>query len=653
MVHTVEMARVDPVERVLNLLTLLHESPRPLSRAEIVQHMAQGSTPYPESDDALHQAFSGDRRTLATVLGVAIHQRVRSGTDAGQTEYWIDRADAHLPELDLDPQERLVLALALGAVRRTVPWAGEALLKLGRGWDDAVSAIAPIDIAIEVPDAVVTLLDAARSGAVVEVDTPFGRREIEPWAVVLTAGAWSVVGPGSDGEPEMVRVGASCDPAIRPDRARTWPTRSLSSDEIAAALGAAPGSGPVARVRVDGTTAVRAMLSGQVIGPSIQVEDPAGDDVWLDVTVADRDRFRRWVLALGEHAVVESPAELRDEIVELLGRIVTTAPSGRPAPPRPARAGRRRGPEPASARLHRLVSIVPWLYRQGSIPVAEIADRIGASPGQVVRDLTLASMCGVPPYTADALFGFWVEPDPETDEPVVHVLHPNLLTEPVRLTARQAATVAVALSALAALPGTDQQVAERLRSHLEGALGAVDVRVQLDDPPHLDAVRRAVERHERLHVRYVDLDDDVTDRVVDPLKLFVDRGNVYVYADDHLRGAERVFRVDRIVEVVPTGERFEPRPVVAPAGTTWTWMVPDRDVVVRLPPGSEWVLDRYATTASVVEDDGSIVAWLSVVSVEWLTTLLLRCGPGAEVVEPEDLADVHRARARALLSRYA
>jgi hypothetical protein len=124
------VVRVDPVERVLNLLTLLHESGRPLSRAEIVADMAQGATPYPTDPAAQHQLFTSDRRTITVGLGILIRQRVRSGTHAGQTEYSIDRHDVHLPDLHVDDDERLVLSMALAAVSRSLPTAGEALLGL-------------------------------------------------------------------------------------------------------------------------------------------------------------------------------------------------------------------------------------------------------------------------------------------------------------------------------------------------------------------------------------------------------------------------------------------------------------------------------------------------------------------------------------------
>jgi proteasome accessory factor C len=226
------------------------------------------------------------------------------------------------------------------------------------------------------------------------------------------------------------------------------------------------------------------------------------------------------------------------------------------------------------------------------------------------------------------------------------------MTAPMRLTARQGAAVSVALQALAALPGEDSDAVQRVRAKLVAALGEHPIQVTLDEPPFLQRVREAVEANERLVITYVDLNDVVTERTVDPLKLFIDRGRAYLLCQDHLRDAERVFRVDRIVSVEGTGLSFAPRDLPVPAGTVWEWMIPDREVVVRLPAESDWVLDRYAIAAHVTEPDGTIVCWLSVVSQAWLAGLMLACGSEAEVISPEDLRGISRDRAQALLDRY-
>jgi predicted DNA-binding transcriptional regulator YafY len=403
----------------------------------------------------------------------------------------------------------------------------------------------------------------------------------------------------------------------------------------------------VAQVLVDELTAARATLSPLVVE---RHQTDLFGQVRVLVRVDDRDRFRSWLLGLGDRAVLSGPPDLRDELLAWLRAMAEhTPPPSADIGERPRPPGRRSGPEPVAARLHRLLSIVPWLYRQGSASVEEIAAAVGASTTQVLRDLTTASMCGAPPYSADVLFGFWVDPE----RGVVEVIEPTLLADGIRLTARQAAAVSLALASVGSVPGLTHAVVDRLRTELDRALGPDPLVVASDEPPFLDAVRAAVAEAVRIRVEYVDLDDRVTERELDPQVLFVDRGAWYVMGDDQLRGQERVFRVDRLLSVVPTSVRFVHRPVTPPAGRTWQWMVPDREVVLRLPPACEWVLDRYAVTASADPDaDGSRSVWLSVVSDRWLESLLLRCGPGVAVLHPPDLADLPARAASAALARY-
>lgn len=636
------MTRADPIERVLNVLSLLHESTAPMTREDIVAKLAMGATPYPEDPEAQRQAFTADRRSIAAGIGIAIRQRVRPGDKHGRTEYWIDRSDLLLPDLGLDDEERLVLAVALGAVSRRLPGAGEALLKLG---PDVASEPA-LEFNLEVSDDVVALMDAARDGGVVELTVVGGRFEFEPWVVSHESGTWIVIGHDiAVGAARAVRLDRMTEPIKRLERRRSVPRPTIDADFLASVAGARRADAASAVVLVDELTAARAALSSTV---RERREPDLFGRVELTVEIGDPARFRSWLLGLGARAEVLAPAETRDEIVAWLEAIAEAPTSGAAVPPRPATPTKRPGPESVEARLRRLVSIVPWLYRQGTARIDDIAARVGVTPEQVLRDLTTASMCGVPPYTSDVLYGFWV--DPEAGE--VNVVAPTLLTRDVRLTARQAVAVGVALATIEALPGSHREVAARLRKKLNVATGELPMAVSVDDQPLLGDLRAAVERHERVCVEYVGPDDQLTVRDLDPHKLFVDRGVTYLIADDHLRGDQRIFRTDRVLSVRSLGTYFEPRPVTIPAGRSWTWMVPADDVVVHLPPGSDWVLDRYAIVANIVGEDGWSTVWLSVVSERWLASLLLRCGPGAEVLEPARYADLPALHAREALTRY-
>jgi proteasome accessory factor C len=176
----------------------------------------------------------------------------------------------------------------------------------------------------------------------------------------------------------------------------------------------------------------------------------------------------------------------------------------------------------------------------------------------------------------------------------------------------------------------------------------VPVEIDLAAPPLLDVVQHAVAHGERLAITYFSAGrGSVTERVIAPLLVAHERGEWYVVADCSVAGPERTFRIDRIETAEPTGEHVVPRPVAPPAVAAG----PGEDaplVHVRLPADASWVAERYPVVSVVPGADGRLDVALRVWSTRWLERLLLRAGPGAEVVEPPGMVDVAEAAARVL-----
>ena len=88
----------------------------------------------------------------------------------------------------------------------------------------------------------------------------------------------------------------------------------------------------------------------------------------------------------------------------------------------------RRGPRPTGDRLRRLLVMLPWLMERGEVPVAEMCHRFELSEQELVKDLELAAMCGLPPFVDEMVDVF-------IDEGVVFAGVPRLFTRPLALTA--------------------------------------------------------------------------------------------------------------------------------------------------------------------------------------------------------------------------
>jgi proteasome accessory factor C len=314
-----------------------------------------------------------------------------------------------------------------------------------------------------------------------------------------------------------------------------------------------------------------------------------------------------------------------------------------------------RPPALLGPRLRRVLAMLPWLLERGTVGVREVAERFGLAEEEVVRDLALVGAFGVDDRVGLDRLEVDLWDDDPSGEAVVHAFAGAMLTEAPRLTDAHSFAVLTAGRALLAVPGSDQggSLARALRK-LESALGGdVPLEVDLERPAHLDALRAAVDRRERLQVGYwAQYRDAVTDRRIDPLGVYSLRGRWYVLARDERSGEERRFRVDRIRSVVPTGETFEHEPVELPADA---FEPPPGAPLVRLvvPPEGRWVLESYDPIQAEELADGRVEVSFHLVGERWLERLLLRLGPDARVEDPPELRDLQRRAAERLLRRYA
>ena len=416
---------VDALERVTNLLALLLETRRPLTLDEIAAELPA----YPASLTARRGAFERDKAMLRD-LGIPIGSEVLAGSQAGATGYWIDRDRYELRGLELSTDERQALQVAVAAVR-----SGDArfgLLKLG----GAVAGEAAVVTNVPTLDALPTLREAAAARANVRFDYRGTPREVDPYALLLREGFWYVIGFDA-GHAEVrtfrvdriegdVKVGAAGSFAAtrRLRRAGRLPERPEGARR---GVGAGDGarrrtSGPVRRGRGRRRRRRRA---------------PAG---W-------RSRARRRLRQPRRVPVVAVRSRGARRGARPGGRARQRRRLARTDDPVSERAARR-GPRSVTDRLRRLLVMLPWLMERGHASVEEMSARFEVDAGELIRDLELAAMCGLPPFVDEMIDVF-------IDDGVVHAGVPRVFTKPLRLTAPEGFALLIAGRAAMQLPGAD------------------------------------------------------------------------------------------------------------------------------------------------------------------------------------------------------
>lgn len=294
--------------------------------------------------------------------------------------------------------------------------------------------------------------------------------------------------------------------------------------------------------------------------------------------------------------------------------------------------------------------MLPWLMERGEVPVAEMAARFHLTEAELIGDLELAAVCGLPPFVDEMIDVF-------IDEGVVFAGLPRVFTKPLRLTAPEGFALLSAGRAAMQLPGADPDGSlARALDKLAAVLGDDGVVVDVPQPPATADLAAAVNDNARLTVHYWSATrDESSEREITPRSIFLDRGHWYVIADDSRSGGSRTFRIDRFEEWSRTGEIDPPRegtsPVAPPSGDEWFADSDVPSVVLRLEPAARWATERYPVREER-EEGGALVVRMAVTSEQWLRTLLLRLGPNAQVLEPQEWHDLAAVAARQVLACY-
>ena len=310
-----------------------------------------------------------------------------------------------------------------------------------------------------------------------------------------------------------------------------------------------------------------------------------------------------------------------------------------------------RGGSGSGPRLERLLALVPWVLAHPGTTIEELAQRFEVDASELEVDLELLPMCGLPPYTADRLIDLTVG-----DDGGVSIRLAEYFERPLRLSPAEGVALLAAGRALLAVPGSDKAgpLASALEK-LERVLGS-GVAVDVGDTANLERLREAVDEGEQLEIDYYSYArDEMTTRVVDPTRLFHAFGEWYLAAFCHRADDERLFRVDRIRKITPTGQHVAAR---ADEGddamaSVYTPAPGDLRVRLRLAPEAGWVAESFPTESVTPRARGRIDVVLAVSAPAFLERLLLALGPAAEVLDPPEARTMIADAARRVLARYA
>jgi predicted DNA-binding transcriptional regulator YafY len=169
---------------------------------------------------------------------------------------------------------------------------------------------------------------------------------------------------------------------------------------------------------------------------------------------------------------------------------------------------------------------------------------------------------------------------------------------------------------------------------------------------HVTALSEATQTGSRVRLRYRSARSDVTKRAFDPYGVVSHLGVWYTIGHCHLRRGQRLFRLDRILEIEPNGETFS-RPAAFDALAAVHHALATVPKAYRFEVWLDTSLEVVRWWAHVAsmhfeEQDGGVVLRGEIDDLSWIAPRLAGLGVPLVIREPPELRAVLRDYALAL-----
>ena len=296
----------------------------------------------------------------------------------------------------------------------------------------------------------------------------------------------------------------------------------------------------------------------------------------------------------------------------------------------------------ATGRAIRLLDLVPFLRANPGMNIKEIAAEFKVSVSEIVSDLDLLMVCGLPGYTPLELI------DLSTDEGYVTLRDPQNLEYPRNFTIHELLILKIALSALLVdsppmLHSEIGSLISKLDHQMPNQISSEGILFVPDNILNLRRIgEEALVKNQQVEISYRnDTKDELTNRKISLIREYESEGEYFWDAWCHLANAKRTFNLEKISSATLS---MDPSSIGDLSGESAALTVR-----LRITQKSQFFAKHQNILKQTEEPE---IYEARIYQREWLVREILSAGETATVITPSDLKVQVKKRATQALSQY-
>jgi proteasome accessory factor C len=301
--------------------------------------------------------------------------------------------------------------------------------------------------------------------------------------------------------------------------------------------------------------------------------------------------------------------------------------------------------EPSITRTARALDLIPFLLEHQGISVEELAAEFQVSQIQMMEDLNLLFVCGLPGYTPLELI------DMNFEDGFVTVSDPQVLDKPRKLSKPELTTLLVSLEVMKtfAKSAVQKEIAD-LQVKLQSVLDrkpTIDVVVKESIDSKLEEILHAIEKGSALDIHYLSAHSDKESwRKIIPNRVYFEGRHAYVESWCITSQGERVFRLDRILELRLDAKAYVPGVENPDLGKV-------EEISLFVSNAARIFLEENASIIAATErvSNGYQVS-VSAIDQGWLVRTMAGFGPEIAVIQPLALKNALSEHLASIRSMY-